>query len=119
MLLPNLRVVKRVVIRSEWKRQEPLVCSKDVVAKASYLSFCSLMATATDGRERRLDCVGALFHQSHFDWGQNRIRPGEMRHVRSGRESHSNGYLKVDSLTHALPDLREPNSGISTVNQAA
>jgi hypothetical protein len=38
-----------VVIGSEWKRQEPLEGSKTVVAKASYLSFCSLMATATDG----------------------------------------------------------------------
>jgi len=69
--------------------------------------------------EWQLDCVGAMFHQSHFDWGQNRIRLGKCGTCGRFRESHSNGYLKVDSFTHALPDLPEPNSGIRTVNHAA
>jgi hypothetical protein len=38
-----------VIIGGEWKRQEPLADSQDVVAKTSYISTCSLMATATDG----------------------------------------------------------------------
>jgi hypothetical protein len=58
-----------VVIGSEWKRQEWSPDGQDVVAKASYISICSQMVKGTSCRgATRL--ARAIFHQSHFDWGE-------------------------------------------------
>jgi hypothetical protein len=50
--------------------------------------------------------------------GDRKGSPRKKQHVRSVRESHPNGYLKVNCLTHALPDFSEPTSGIRAVNHA-
>ena len=56
----------------------------------------------------------------------NRTLTGTESHSPPGKcgtcgrcESHPNSYLKVDCLTHALPDLLEPNYRIRTVDHAS
>jgi hypothetical protein len=103
-----------VVIGSEWKRQEWSADGQDVVAKASYISICSQMVKGTSCRVATR-FARAIFHQSHFDWGEPQLPQGKVARVLL-RESHPNAYLKVNCLTHALPDFLEPRSWIRAVN---